>query len=68
MKIDIRNEPNESDKLIEIVWADRDPLTIDKENPKVIKLYDCHSAGEYRIYTEDIDNLIKALQRAKQYV
>ncbi len=68
MKIDIRGELNDSDELIEIAWADRDTLTIDKENPEVIKLYDSYSYDGYQIYTEDIDNLIKSLQRAKQYV
>lgn len=68
MKIDIRDELNDSDKIIEIVWGVRDTLTIDKENPGVIRLDDSYSYDEYQIYTADIDNLIKALQRAKQYV
>jgi hypothetical protein len=63
MKIDIRNEEVKEYKIIEIVFSDTDSIIIDGVN---VMILDKEDDTEYYIAYGDIDNMIKALKKAKE--
>ena len=70
MEIDVRNDDVESSE-VNIRYSDTEYLTLERNigplcSQKGVTVVDEHDLEEYTFYLCDIDNLIKALQKAKE--
>lgn len=63
MEIDIRN--NVETQITKIRFAEDDYLEVYESDPSILRIADGCGCETY-IYIKDIDNLIKALEKAKE--
>lgn len=67
MKIDVRENVQDDDpEFLEVRFSDQDVINVDKSS-RVIT-FEEEDGNDFQVYVEDINNLIKALEKAKDFL